>query len=238
MEVYACGLNAHHQLLSTQGDETHSSPNLNTFQKVAAGKAIRIIRVLWCATILEIDDQLIFQGYHPSVLANRKIPISKNDGADELISFFGDMSGVVGALSRNGEIQELATNEKRPDELVFETRQEVWLQQNRNTIEHVSIAGNGEVAVVLRKYSSPNGRLREPQCRLPHLSLCPVGNIPWSKAIYWSQCAKTIIFPILISQQFNTIRTISKSFVLIFHSSLCVWQRGPGIGLSTTTETF
>ena len=146
MELYACGLNAHQQL-----QPNAESQDLYTFQKVAEGSTLRIFCTLWSATVLEIDCRLVFRGYHASGLTNCTISGPRPQRSNGVISIFGDLNGVIGALTPEGGLLELVKNEQRPDELIFRRRQQVWLQHDGNVIEHVSIAGNGKVAAITRK---------------------------------------------------------------------------------------
>ena len=151
MELYACGMNAHQQLQSDSGNLLHSHRNIHSFQRVAEGRIIRILCNLWCATILEIDAGHIYQGYHSSGITKASIlrPSAESIGR---FSIFGDLYGVLGALGTNGQLLDLVRSEDQSDKLVFRRRQPSWLQQDGSLIKHISIAGNGEVAVVMGKF--------------------------------------------------------------------------------------
>ena len=153
MELYACGLNAHQQLSSDSISQDRSSQIFYNFKKVATGADINIYCTLWCATIFEIDERLVFRGYHLSGLTECLIIRPSSQRSHGLKSVFGDLSGVVGALAMNGELLELVRNDERPDEMLFRRRSLSWLQQDGNMIDHVSIAGNGETAVVTHNHS-------------------------------------------------------------------------------------
>ena len=56
----------------------------------------------------------------------------------------------------DGELLKLVRNDERPDELLFRRRSLSWLQQDGNMIDHISIAGNGEAAVVTHSHSLPS----------------------------------------------------------------------------------
>ena len=156
MELFACGLNAHQQLSSYSINQDRSSQILYNIKKVATGADINIYCTLWCATIIEIDKQLVFRGYHLSGLTECLIVWPSSQRSHGLNSVFGNLSGVVGALAIDGELLELVRNDERPDEMLFRRRSLSWLQQDGNVIDRVSIAGNGVTAVVTHNHSLPS----------------------------------------------------------------------------------
>ena len=151
MELYACGLNAHQQLCTTSENQNNSCQNLYDFQKVADCKNVRIFCALWCATILEIDDRLHFRGFHSSGLTSCTISGPRSGQGHGIRSVFGDLSGVIGAIADDGLLLELGRTDPPADELIFTRRPTAWLHQRGHLVDHVSIARNGEIAVVARK---------------------------------------------------------------------------------------
>jgi len=151
MELYACGLNAHQQLCTNSENESEPSQNLYEFQKVEDCKTVRIFCALWCATILEIDDRLVFRGFHTSGLTNCSISGPGPGESHGIRSVFGDLSGVIGAIADDGLLLELGRTYPQADNLIFRRRRTAWLHQRGNVVDHVSIARNGQIAVVTRK---------------------------------------------------------------------------------------
>lgn len=145
MELYAAGFNAHHQL------SQDSNESLTSFTKVATGKSIRIISTLWAVTILEIDGNIFHRGYHSS--GKPELPIS-GVPAEDIKSAFGDLSGVVGSLTNDGNLLEFLWNREKSDELKIKRSDEKWFQKDGGKIECMSVAGCGEVAVVTSRFSS------------------------------------------------------------------------------------
>ena len=141
MEVYACGFNAHGQL-----DQKASRQNINSFHKVAEGiRSTRILCATWCATILDIDGLLTYRGYHKSGLRDCLV-----SSAEEVKSVFGDVGGICGALTPDGNLLELVRDDTRPGTLHFRVASQEWIGDEKSSVEHVSIAGNGRVAMIVR----------------------------------------------------------------------------------------
>lgn len=152
MELYACGLNAHQQLCTPSEHQNGSSQSLYDFEKVADCKTVRIFCALWCATILEIDDRLVFRGFHSSGLTSCPIAGPTSGKGHCIQSVFGDLSGAIGAVADSGLLLELGRTDVPADELIFMPRQTAWLHQRGHVVDHVSIARNGQIAVVARKF--------------------------------------------------------------------------------------
>lgn len=108
MELYASGFNAHGQLLPS-----HSPPDLLAFRRIASGAStIRVRCATWSATVLEIDGVLELRGCLPGEGRDEvderggksKVAVLRGLPADEIKTIVGDGSGVLGALTTEGEI--------------------------------------------------------------------------------------------------------------------------------------
>ena len=143
MEIYACGLNSHKQLtLNT------SSQDITTFLKIAKGNRLRVLCVTWSAIIIELDGQLLYQGFYKTSLKDCKICYSK-----AIRSIFGDIEGIQGALTTDGHLNELVPNDSCSGSLKFQRSQQNRHREEELQLEHISIAGNGRVAVVAQARS-------------------------------------------------------------------------------------
>ena len=147
MEIYACGLNSHKQLAPSS-----DSHNITTFLKIAKGKQLRVWCVIWSAIIIEVDEQLLYQGYYQSGPEECKISSLK-----DIKSIFGDIEGIQGALTTDGSFNELVPNNQScSDALKFQRSQQSWHRDQKLQLLHIAIAGNGQVAVVAHSKSTCN----------------------------------------------------------------------------------
>lgn len=117
MELYASGFNAHGQLLPSC-----SPHDLQSFQKVAQGSRIRVRCATWSATVLEIDGVLELRGSQrrrsdqagdtgegedvPGEERNsrKKVAMIQGLSADRIQTIVGDASGILCALTTEGEL--------------------------------------------------------------------------------------------------------------------------------------
>ena len=146
MEIYACGLNSHNQLaLSTD------SRDVTTFLKIMKGKRLRVLCAVWSAIIIEVDEQLFYQGYYQSGPKSCNISYSK-----DIKSIFGDIEGIQGALTTDSNFSKLVPNDSCSDPLKFQRSQQNWHRDQDFELEHIAIAGNGQVAIVAHEKSKCN----------------------------------------------------------------------------------
>lgn len=138
MDIYACGLNSHKQLVWSAG-----SQDITTFLKIAKGKRLRVLCGIWSASVIEVDEQLLYQGYYQSGPKDCNISYSK-----AIKSIFGDIGGIQGALTTDGSLYELVPNNSCSAPLRFQRSPQNWLRDPELQLEHIAIAGNGQVAVV------------------------------------------------------------------------------------------
>lgn len=144
MTLYACGFNAHGQLLPSSSGQ--NPENLHTLQKIAEGDQIRVCCALWSATVLEIDGALIFRGYHRSQLQNCEI---EGPPASDFTTIFGDTSGVLGAVTRDGGFWTLCSQSSLPE---FKKHvQNTFLDSENLVLDHIAIAGNEQVCMAAHK---------------------------------------------------------------------------------------
>ena len=141
MEILACGLNAHGQLI-LRNDHT----NITTFQKMAKGHRVVVLSACWCATLLCIDGQLHYRGYYEARPSDYHVTCPE----DTIVSAFGDHQGIHGALTAEGSLLELVRHSPRSDALLFQNPSQSWTRANGCSLEHVALAANGQIAVVAR----------------------------------------------------------------------------------------
>ena len=144
MEIYSCGLNAHKQL-----DSKTSYNNLATFQRTAEGDRVSVLCATLCATIIDVDGQVEHRGYHTSGQSVRYI-----SHKDEVQSFIGDISGIHGALTKDGTFCELERHRTSSDSFLLRLTEHRWRGREALSLEHVAIAGNGQIAVITTRTCS------------------------------------------------------------------------------------
>lgn len=139
-----CGFNAHHQLVDL---EHQNNENIPRFQKVYQSPDIRVRCALWSCTVVEDDGSMIHRGFRASGLD----PVSV-DGAPprNIKAFFGDASGVLGALMKGGSIHLFTdyrdeSNGCRLRKHRFDA--DNFLSKQNLIIDHIAIADNGEVCI-------------------------------------------------------------------------------------------
>ena len=145
MELYASGFNSHGQL--RPNPKNLSPDDLLTFQKIAEGNTIRVHCALWSATVIEVDGRLLFRGFHESGMLDSSI---SGLAARQVKSVFGDTSGVLGALTQEGEVWRF---DSRAGSLVFvkhEFPAECFLLRQSLRVDHLGIADNGQVCISTR----------------------------------------------------------------------------------------
>ena len=138
MEIYACGLNSHRQLAWSA-----DSQDITTFLKIVKGKRLRVLCGIWSAIVIEVDEQLVYQGYYQSGPKGCNISYST-----AIKSIFGDIRGIQGALTTDGSLFELVSKNSCSEPLEFQRSPQNWLRDPELQLEHIVIAGNGQVAVV------------------------------------------------------------------------------------------
>ena len=103
MELHASGFNAHHQLLPSPSPNSTPASNLLTFRPVltTTNGPIKIRAALWSTTVIERQGQLWQHGHNGRDLA--PVPILGMT-ADDTKCVFGDVSGVLGAVGKDGKL--------------------------------------------------------------------------------------------------------------------------------------
>lgn len=138
MELYACGLNAHKQLNSGT-----SQQNIITFERIAEGSRIKVLCATLSATILDVDGRLIYHGYHESAPSGCII-----SHAEEVKSVIGDIEGIHGALTADGNIMQLEYDGTLSETLLLRRRKKSWLGVESSSLELAIVCGNGQVAII------------------------------------------------------------------------------------------
>ena len=143
MELYMCGFNAHQQLV----DQEYQHENILNFKKVYQSPYIRVRCVLWSCTVVEDDGSLVHRGFRASGLD----PVSI-DGAPprNIKTLFGDVSGIIGALTKNGSIHLFADDIDQSDGWRLRKHRfdaDNFLSRQNLIIDHIGIADNGEVCI-------------------------------------------------------------------------------------------
>ena len=158
MELYASGFNAHHQLQH----RNESSEDLNSFTLVEKvtdyhrASPIKIWAALWSATVLELDGVLLHWGQSGEWDDTSHLTIAAgNDVSSENVrQFFGDASGVLGALRNDGDCFVFSGSEgehKVNRNLSLHTRK---IRGERVDYHHVAIAENDELCICTRSRKS------------------------------------------------------------------------------------
>ena len=155
MQLYSTGFNAHHQLNphNPQPDSTISTFQLVIDSPSSPRDNIKIHAALWSVTVLEINSQLYHYGYNGRDNST-PVPITGQD-ARNVKTIFGDVSGVLGAVGRDGIVYVFQSNgeEERGQEgngLVF--RPHAWPESSfvvkmELGVEFVVVADNEEVCL-------------------------------------------------------------------------------------------
>lgn len=145
MELYASGFNAYGQLVSNSNDRKYK--DLTSFQKTAEGNRIRVRCAVWSATVIEVDDTLLFRGFHESGLTNAVI---SGLSTHLLKTVFGDMTGILGALTVNGEIWILAAQSGGLMFIKHQFSSDSYIAREGTQIDQIAIAGNDQVCISTR----------------------------------------------------------------------------------------
>lgn len=144
MELYMCGFNTHHQLFD---QDRHHNDDVAGFEMAYRSPGIDVRCTLWSSTVIDIDGILVHRGFRPSGLGPVVIegPRPRN-----IKTIFGDTSGVLGALSRNGSVYLFMDNlygSKDPGFQKHHFSEDSFIVRQNLSIEHLAIADNGEVCI-------------------------------------------------------------------------------------------
>ncbi|KAL9636997.1 MAG: hypothetical protein Q9164_002485 [Protoblastenia rupestris] len=144
MELYTTGFNAHNQLLPTSLSD---SSIITTFHPLASPFATRNIKIwctLWSATVISHDDQLTHYGFRktgttPSIITGLEV--------QELKSVFGDVSGVLGAVGRDGALYVFSEEGKGCVFRPWEGKEGSLFWRDGVRVEFVAVAESEEVCL-------------------------------------------------------------------------------------------
>lgn len=196
MELYASGFNAHGQLLPSC-----SPHDLHSFQKIASGTTIRVRCATWSATVLEIDDVLELRGSqsHGDQAGgcgkdedlpgggqernhNTTVAVIRGLPADRIKTIVGDASGVLCALTMEGELwllDEMHQMQGKAPELTKATDGSIalslsWVrhvvdfgafeagfparedgEERKIVIDQIAVAGNDRVCISIHTCKTP-----------------------------------------------------------------------------------
>lgn len=201
MELYGSGFNAHGQLLPSC-----STHDLHSFQKIASGTTIRVRCATWSATVLEIDGVLELRGSqsHNDQAGgcgkdkdlpadghernhNKTVAVIRGLPADRIKTIVGDASGILCALTMEGELwllDEMDQMEGKAPELTKATDGSIawslsWVRHDvdfgtfeamggfpakekredrKIVIDQIALAGNDRVCISIHTCKTPSIR--------------------------------------------------------------------------------
>ena len=142
MELYVCGFNAHNQLLL---DSDHE---ILQFTKILRAPQLAVQCMLWSSTVIENDGDLFHRGFRPVGIGSVALegPPSRN-----IKTFFGDTSGVLGALAKDGGLYVMQNDPDTDHDLKLKRhhfKEQSFIHSQHLAIDHLAIADNGEVCVI------------------------------------------------------------------------------------------
>lgn len=152
MELYACGFNAHNQL--TFGHTPEGTPkNIYRLQKILSGTSIRLLFTGWSTTVVEVDGTL------RSNTGALKLPAGCS--ASDINSVFGDHTGVLGALTTDGDL--LVCKDDDGDELIVARAESGSNPDDASLrIAHLTISGTGKICISPFPSTSSNSPSEQP----------------------------------------------------------------------------
>lgn len=145
MEIHACGFNAHNQLSFESVD--NDPKDIDQFACIYMARHIKVLCALWSTTVLEVDGELVLRGSQHTALNRGLIRLDTCD----VSRLYGDQTGVLGALAKDGSIWSL-----KAAETSLQMVPERFHRKAEVPIQHIAIAGNGEVCIC-RHMSSGGG---------------------------------------------------------------------------------
>lgn len=155
MELYACGFNAHQQLIRKS---EHDHDDLLRFERILKAPNINVRCVLWGATIIESenDSSLIHRGFR----ASGTNPVAINGPPSKNIkSLFGDTIGLLGGLGTDGSLYLFVDDTENvgrgPELKKHDFSDGNSIRKRGLAIEHLAISGGGEVCVCISTSNSP-----------------------------------------------------------------------------------
>ncbi|KAI9860804.1 MAG: hypothetical protein M1830_006217, partial [Pleopsidium flavum] len=138
VELYACGFNAHNQLSFNTAAPEATPKDIHTLQKILGGTSIRLLFAGWSTTVVDVDGTL------RSHSGSLKLPAGST--ASGIDSVFGDHTGVLGALTVDGEL--LLCKDDDGDEIGLECVDYGSSPDNASAkIAHLTIPGTGKVYI-------------------------------------------------------------------------------------------
>ncbi|MCJ1305161.1 hypothetical protein MMC08_007975 [Hypocenomyce scalaris] len=186
MDIYACGFNAHNQL---NFDSLHKrSDDIDQFERICRGRNVRLLCALWSSTALEVNGELVLRGsQHTST--NRGL--IQGLGAGDISRLYGDHTGVLGAVAKDGSIWTLTDNHHSLS-LVKERHH----HKAQAFVEAIAIAGNGKVCICRRTNPDPETGDKAPRLGGSTLQAFPC----LSNLLSYNEPEATYDLPITITQ--------------------------------------
>ena len=150
MELYAAGFNVHRQLLPDGGDPP-ANDILRSFSRVLRTDSprVKIWAALWSATVIEVDGQLMHWGYNQLFGSNEPTNIELEQGISlgDLKHVFGDLSGVLGALSTDGRMLTMQDEGSRSVLKTCRWSEDAFCAHEGMKIQHIAVADSDEVCI-------------------------------------------------------------------------------------------
>ena len=143
MKIYACGFNAHNQL-SFESVDNHAD-DIFHFSCIYTANHASLLCALWSSTVLEVDGEMVLRGSQYTAVNGGLI---RGLNSCDVSTLYGDHTGVLGALAKDGSVWIL-----KPDQNSLQMVPLRHHQQAQASVQHIAIAGNGEVCVCKRTSS-------------------------------------------------------------------------------------
>ena len=140
MKIYACGFNAHNQLSFEPLNNRHE--DIDRFVCIHTASHVNLLCALWSSTVLEVDGELVLRGLQHTAINEGVI---RGIDARDVSMLYGDHTGVLGALTKDGSVWGLVADQ--------DSLRMVPEQKMQAPIQHIAIAGNGEVCICRHKSS-------------------------------------------------------------------------------------
>ena len=137
LALFGAGLNAHNEILESEGVDIRS------FRLLISGQDVRLLFACWSSTVLLAGNRLQATG-------NQRFEQALDTTlASNLIDGFGDHDGLLGCLDTSGNLYLLSESHELQCQSAFD--------DSSPRLGHIALARNGKVAVTFKQ--APNGRL-------------------------------------------------------------------------------
>ncbi|KAL9100207.1 MAG: hypothetical protein Q9163_004390 [Psora crenata] len=146
MELYATGFNEHQQLISHNVDDHGDITTFQHVHSVPTGR-IKVWAALWSATVIESQGQL----WHYGCSGSRTMTTSiKGLEVEDVRSVFGDLSGLLGAVGKDGSLYVFYPDPRESMVVRPVFRRHKWLggkgfAKQGWKLEHVAVADSDDI---------------------------------------------------------------------------------------------